>query len=178
MTTWIAFLRAINLGARRKFSSAAVRAATEAAGFADVDTHINTGNVRFSTTLRSPEKVAAALEAAYLADRGFEVPVVLLTPAEVREVADSLDEVADGHVGNHYVSFLKVAPTAEVATALEALSGAHERVVVRGRAVHLLVGNAYRDAKITNTVIERVAGVATNRNRRVVEAISTKWAAS
>ena len=53
MTTYVAFLRAINLGAKRKFPKEAIRAAVEAAGMTEVETYINTGNVRFASTLRA-----------------------------------------------------------------------------------------------------------------------------
>ncbi|GAB3710931.1 DUF1697 domain-containing protein [Mariniluteicoccus flavus] len=175
MATWIAFLRAINLGAKRKFSPAQVVAATEAAGFTDVATHINTGNVRFSTTMRSPQRIADALEQAYAADRGFEVPVVLMAPDEVAAIADSLDDVAAGHAGKHYVSLVRDAPTAAAASALEGKSVAGCRVVVRDRAVHLLVDDDYRSAAVSNATVEKLLGVATNRNRTVIAAIAAKW---
>ncbi len=88
MPTTLAFLRAINLGARRKFPKEEIVAATEAAGFTDVATHINTGNVRFATRMRSRERIEAALEAAYLERTGFEVPTVVLTPAELHRVVE------------------------------------------------------------------------------------------
>ncbi|MTB73039.1 DUF1697 domain-containing protein [Arsenicicoccus sp. MKL-02] len=175
MSTWIGFLRAINLAGKRTFSPQQIVACLEAAGFTDVATHINTGNVRLTTTTRSRDKVVAAMERAFLDDRGFEVPVALLTPAEVRAVADELDEVGEGHEGRHYVSFLPQEPSAEVVTALHALEAPGERVVPRGRAVHLLLGPDYHRSRLTNTAVERVAGMATNRNRTVVEAIAAKW---
>ncbi len=61
MPTYIAFLRAINIG-KRKFAKDAIVAACEAAGCTDVETYINTGNVRVTTSLRSRAKVEAALE--------------------------------------------------------------------------------------------------------------------
>ena len=70
---YIAFLRAINLGATRKFPKDAVKLATEAAGGTDVETYLNTGNVRLTSTRRSAAAVARDLEQAYAADRGFEV---------------------------------------------------------------------------------------------------------
>ena len=45
MPTYIAFLRAINVG-KRMFANAAIVQACEDAGFTDVETYINTGNVR------------------------------------------------------------------------------------------------------------------------------------
>ena len=82
MPTFIAFLRAVNVG-KRKYPMAELREALTDAGFEEVETHIQTGNVLFRTRLRSRAKVIAALEKAMLEDRGFEVPVVLLTPAEL-----------------------------------------------------------------------------------------------
>ena len=54
--TYVAFLRAINLGATRKFPKDAIKAATEAAGGSDVETYINTGNVRLTHSARSVAK--------------------------------------------------------------------------------------------------------------------------
>lgn len=175
MSTWIGFLRAINLAGRRTFSPKEIVACLEAAGFTDVATHINTGNVRLTTTMRSRDTVAAAMERAFLEDRGFEVPVALLTPAEVRAVADQLDEVGEGHDGNHYVSFLPQEPSAEVVEALHALEAPGERAVARGRVVHLLLGPDYHRSRLTNASVERLAGMATNRNRTVVETVARKW---
>ena len=114
MATYVAFLRAINLGATRKFPKDDIVAATEAAGFEDVATHINTGNVRLSTTMRSRARIEAALEAAYLADRGFEVPTIVYAGSELREVHEHASTV--DHAGKHYVALLRV-PLVETAPA-------------------------------------------------------------
>ena len=110
MPTYIAFLRAINLGPTRKFPKDAIKAAAETAGFTDVETYINTGNVRVTTRLRSRAKVEAALEKAFLEDRGFEVPTIVFTPAEITAIADEATEFAQDHDGVHYVSLLKDEP--------------------------------------------------------------------
>ena len=91
MPTYVAFLRAINLGATRKFPKDAIRAATEAAGGSDVETYINTGNVRVTTPLRSRARVEAALERAFAAEAGFEVPTIVFTPKELVAIAESID---------------------------------------------------------------------------------------
>ncbi len=171
--TWIGFLRAINLGAKRKFPKDDIRAAVEAAGFTDVETYINTGNVRFATTLRSRARIEAALEEAFLADRGFEVPTIVFTPQELTEIAEHAASL--GHGGRHYVSLLKQAPTAAQVAAVEAAGTAGEVARVAGRAVHLLLGANYHEARLTNAAVERHLGVATNRNLSVIEALADKW---
>jgi uncharacterized protein (DUF1697 family) len=177
MATYVGFLRAINLGATRKFPKDALAAAVEAAGFTGVETYINTGNVRFDTTLRSRARIEAALEAAFLADRGFEVPTIVFTPAELRAIADDAARFADGHEGRHYVSLLKQVPTEEQVRAIEERSSAEEVARVGGRAVHLLLGANYHEAKLTNAVVERHLGVATNRNLTVIRTLADKWGA-
>ena len=51
MPTYVAFLRAINLGSTRKFPKAAIVRACENAGFTEVETYINSGNVVFRDRL-------------------------------------------------------------------------------------------------------------------------------
>ena len=173
MATHIAFLRAINLGAKRKFPKDAIVAATGAAGCTDVATYINTGNVRFRTTMRSRARIEAALEQAYREDRGFEVPTIVFTPQELVAIAE--EAASFGHGGRHYVSLLKEEPSTAAIAQVEAVSTAEEVARVGGRAVHLLLGENYHEARLTNATIERHLGVATNRNLTVIRALAQKW---
>jgi uncharacterized protein (DUF1697 family) len=174
MATYIAFLRAINLGATRKFPKDAIKAAVEAAGGTHVETYINTGNVRFDSALGSRAQVEEALERAFADDRGFEVPTIVFTP---QEIAEDAKRFGDGHAGRHYVSLLKQAPSAAMVARLDELSTAEEVARVGGRAVHLLLGEQYHTAKLTNAVIEKQLGVATNRNLTVIRALAERWGA-
>jgi uncharacterized protein (DUF1697 family) len=179
MATYVGFLRAINLGAKRKFPKEAIVRATESAGFTDVATYINTGNVRFDTTLRSRARIEAAIEAAYLAEAGFEVPTIVFTAKELKAIAERAISLnaSLGPSDRHYVSLLKHEPTDEAVKAMEDASTATEVVKVGGRAVHLLYGGkSYgSDATLTNVQVEKLLGVATNRNLTVVSALAEKW---
>ncbi len=175
MATYVGFLRAINLGPTRKFPQGDIVAATEAAGGTDVATYINTGNVRFETSMRSRTRIEGALEAAYLADRGFEVPAIVFRAEELCRIADEAAEVGDGHPGTHYVSLLKTEPSAALAARVEALATGGDVARVRGRAVHLLITDPYHRARLTNAEVEKELGVATNRNLTVLRAIADKW---
>jgi uncharacterized protein (DUF1697 family) len=173
VATYIGFLRAINLGATRKFPKASIVKAVEAAGFTDVATYINTGNVRFDTTMRSRARIEAALEDAFRAEAGFEVPTIVFTQKELREIAEHAATLEHG--GRHYVSLLKEEPSAAAVKRLEEASTANEVAKVGGRAVHLLLGENYHEARLTNAVVEKHLGVATNRNLTVVSALAEKW---
>ncbi len=176
MPTYVAFLRAVNIG-KRPYPMAELRAALEAAGYDGVQTHIQTGNVLLTSPARSRAKVEAALEAIFEADRGFAVPTIVVTLAELAQVAQDLDEIAAQHPAGHghYVSLLKETPTAEGTARLEGHDLADETVVVRDRAVHLLYAKPYHEAKLSNVAVERALGVATNRNAKVIRALVAKW---
>ena len=179
MPSHVAFLRAINLGATRKFPKDAIVAAALKAGFTDVATHINTGNVLVHTPMTARAEVEAALEAAFEADRGFAVPTIAFSPEEVRDIVADADDLSRGMpaLGAQYVSLLKEVPDDEVRREAEGASSETERLVVRGRAAHLLMTaqDGYRTSRLSNAFIEKRLGVATNRNLRVLRAITEKW---
>ncbi|MGC4109374.1 MAG: DUF1697 domain-containing protein [Nocardioides sp.] len=175
MPTYIAFLRAVNLGSTRKFPKAAIVRACEAAGSTDVETYINSGNVRVTTSMRSPAKVEAVLEKAFADEAGFEVPTVALTQKELRDIAADAVELGEEHDGRYYVSLLKQAPTRSASRKLDDAGKAGERAVVRGRGAHLLLGADYHTAKLSNAVVEKHLGVSTNRNLNVIRTLAEKW---
>ncbi|ODT65647.1 MAG: hypothetical protein ABS75_30545 [Pelagibacterium sp. SCN 63-23] len=82
MTVWGAFLRGINLG-KRRMKMAALKAALEAAGFAEVKTILASGNVRFVAE-GAAEAVKARAEAAIARQFEFKVGLVLRSGAELR----------------------------------------------------------------------------------------------
>jgi uncharacterized protein (DUF1697 family) len=179
MPTYVAFLRAINLGATRKFPKDAIRTAAESMGGSEVETYLTSGNLRLTTSLRSRAKVEDALEAAFLADRGFEVPTFAFTSAEVVAIAADADELAGQLVEPfmQYVSVLKAPPPATAARALEALDVEGERAWVRGRAVHIALDrhDGYHSAELNNALVETTLGIATNRKATVIRELARRW---
>lgn len=177
MTTYVAFLRAINLGPTRKFAKADIAAATEAAGFGDVETYINTGNVRITTSMRSRARIEAALEKAYAERAGFEVPTIVFSAAELAALAREADDLGAerGDLERHYLYLLKDEPAAERVSALLARDGAADVVVASGRAVHLLFPT-YQQGVVDPWGVEKALGVvATNRNVNVIRTLAQKW---
>ncbi|WP_202613525.1 DUF1697 domain-containing protein [Ornithinimicrobium cerasi] len=177
MTRYIAFLRAINLGAHRKFPKDAIRACVEGAGFRDVATHINTGNVLLSTSRRSRASVENALEEAFLADRGFPVPTIAFRPEELVEVVRAGEELATGRpeVVRHYVSLLKEEPGPGVSAQVTDATEPGVAVLVVGRAVHVVTDHVLGQGGPQSDRLERLLGVATTRNQTVLSALVQKW---
>lgn len=177
MTTYLAFLRAINLGAKRVFPKEDIRRVVEAAGFEGVETHVNTGNVRFDSRMRSRERIEQTLEQALAADRGFEVPTIVYSATEFREVARQTRELAEANPGlaRHYVHLLKDEPAASQTADIEARADERGRMLVRGRAAHALLQPGYQDGAVDPLGAAKLLGVATNRNANVIGTLAEKW---
>ncbi len=177
MPTYVAFLRAINLGAKRKFPKDDIKRVTESIGATDVATHINTGNVRLTTSMRSPARIESALERAYAADRGFEVPTMVFRPAELVAIAEDADRLwADlGEPQAHYISLLKSAPSAAATSAVHELGLDGEVVRVIDRAAHVLLQREFHEGRSLNSREFKALGEGTARNVTVIRALAAKW---
>ncbi|HHY50465.1 MAG TPA: DUF1697 domain-containing protein [Alphaproteobacteria bacterium] len=86
MSTWVAFLRGVNLG-RRTVKSAELTACLEALGFTNVKTILASGNVRF--TADRDEGLATPIAEALAAHFGFAIGVVLRSREELETMVAS-----------------------------------------------------------------------------------------
>jgi uncharacterized protein (DUF1697 family) len=89
VTRYVGFLRAVNVGRGRKVPMAELRALLTDAGYGNVATYIQSGNVFFDTPSRSKEKLASAIEPLLADAFGFEIPIVLRTIDELEALVAS-----------------------------------------------------------------------------------------
>lgn len=178
MPSYVAFLRAINLGAQRKVPMADLRTCLERAGYEDVATHIQTGNVHVRSSTRSLTKVTKDLEVLLGERFGFEIPAAVFTPAELREVYDDATAFTpEGVIGERrYVILFKrgEAPTGEHAAAVNAFRAPGEAAMVSGRAVHVWIDGTSQGAQVFNELKKPLAP-GTNRTTKVLETLVRKW---
>ncbi len=86
---WIAFLRAVNVGAR-KLPSAQLRETCTGLGLVDVRTHLQSGNASFDVPPgEAREDLARRLSAALEEAAGFDVPAMIRDVAELRATLDT-----------------------------------------------------------------------------------------
>ena len=176
MATYIAFLRAINVGGR--FAKMAdLRTGLSDNGFGEVETYIQSGNVRFSSSLKAAAEVEDAVEAALHQLCGFTVRTVVRTPAQLGELTAYGQGLASPLEGEarRYVSFLKEDPDDELVAAMNGWDIAGERAHVHGREVYVWLAHPSHRAKLSNARIERGGVVATTRDWKVVSALGEMW---
>ena len=177
VATYLAFLRAVNLGPTRKFPKDDIRRVVEDAGFENVDTHINSGNLRFDTRMRALPRIEEKLETAFAADRGFDVPTIVFSATEFRDLAADAETLNAEHQGvsRHYIYLLKEEPSAADTARIEATASDAGEMIVRGRAAHALLGPSYENGNVDPLGAAKLLGVATNRNLNVVTTLARKW---
>src|SRR3954465_8065642 len=96
MTRHIALLRGINVGGHNKVPMADLRRVLEEAGFEDVKTYVQSGNVALSAAEKSPAKVGRKVEKAVEGAFGFDISVVVRSRDEIAKLVedDPLGDVA------------------------------------------------------------------------------------
>jgi uncharacterized protein (DUF1697 family) len=136
MARLVVLLRAINIGSRNRISMPELRTALEDAGYADVRTYLQSGNVVLTSTA-SAKNVARACE-RLIADRfRLEIAVVARTRSELAKVVDRnpLKRVAKDPK-RYQVSFLETKPSAKIVHELEDVAADREEVVSIGREIY------------------------------------------
>ena len=177
MTVRVGFLRAVNLG-KRKVQMPRLKAAVEGLGYGHVWTYINSGNVVFDTG-GSRAAVEKALEKVLEDEFGFECTTFVRTGAELEKtLAATPFEVAAGDT--HFVTFLKKAPGAGAAKALEALSNDYDTLVVQGADVHWRMHGSSIDSTLAKRHWEKILGPlsSTSRNVKMLTKLAAKMSGS
>jgi uncharacterized protein (DUF1697 family) len=177
--TYVALLRGINLGARRRVAMADLRTLLEGLGYDDVRTHLQSGNAVFRSGTRSATAVKKQLEKAFDDAYDFDVDVVVRSAAQLAKVVDTnpFDGVAtDG--ARYLVTFLDRAPGRTWLADLDLADYEPEMVEVRGSEIYLWLPTGVHASRLARVVGDtKLHGTATSRNWNVVTKLAELAAA-
>ncbi len=178
MSIYIALLRGINVGAKHRMSMAELTQTLHEAGFANVRTYIQSGNVLFESDGEEAE-LREKMEQAIYKRFGFPVPVILRTSRELQAIVDHCPftaeeiqaaEAASG-VESLHVCMLLSAPTPESAEKLKSFPAGGDRFVVLGRDIYLLLQNGVHNSKLAAQV-SKIAASVTMRNFKTMRQLA------
>jgi uncharacterized protein (DUF1697 family) len=144
---------------------AKLREALGDAGFEDVQTYLQSGNVVLSSRAK-PDFVARKCEREISARFGLEIPVVVRTHSELARVVqrNPLGKIATDPK-RYQVSFLSAKLGAAAVRKLEEAAGENERFVVNGREVYAWHPETIARSKLWTLLAGQRLGVtATSRN--------------
>jgi uncharacterized protein (DUF1697 family) len=134
--TFVALLRAINLGKRNRVAMADLRSLLAEQGYANVTTHLQSGNVVLEAPERRPGAVERSIEEALRQRLGLDIDVMVRTGEDLAKVTRSNPFLARGaDPSTLHVSFLKSPPPATAALAEADL--APDELVLMGKELYL-----------------------------------------
>jgi uncharacterized protein (DUF1697 family) len=167
---YVALLQGINVGKHKRVAMADLRALVEGLGHADVNTHLNSGNVVFAAEDGANEELAKQIEDAIAARLGLDVPVVVRSGEELARIlaGNPFPEAAADHTTLH-VTFLGAVPDPERVAALAEVDRGEDDYRVVGADVYLSYPHKLTGATFMPTGLGKALGVvATSRNWRTV----------
>ena len=172
---YAALLRGINVGGNKKVPMAALRELLQSLGYADVVTHLQSGNAVFSSPEQPAQTLARAIADRISAEFAMDVKVVIRNGSEIADVIKR-SPLPDGpeNPSRFFVAFLAAAPAPETVRTLTSISFDPDRIWVSGAEAFLWCPAGAADTKLTNNFLEKRLGVtATSRNWNTVTKLVT-----
>lgn len=164
--TWIALLRAVNLGPRNKIAMADLKALLAGLGYDDVRTHLQSGNALFSAAGTTAPTLEREIAAALKKDAGLDVAVLVRSAAELEKVV-AKNPFADHDPKQLHVVFLATKPDAAKVKAVDPARYGPDEFALGDRCVYVRLPNGVQGARFPDW--DRLVGVpATMRTWRTV----------
>jgi uncharacterized protein (DUF1697 family) len=174
MNSYIALLRGINVSGQKKIQMKDLSELFALLGFENIVTYIQSGNVVFTSKLKTPVKIAEVIEKGITKKFGFDVPVLVLEKNELQNVIthNPFIKVKGIDENRLHVTFLSGVPPKENLNKITSIEGGTDKLVITGKEIYLFCPKGYGRTKYTNSVIENKLKVkATTRNWKTVNTL-------
>jgi uncharacterized protein (DUF1697 family) len=160
MTTYIALLRAVNVGGTGKLPMADLKALCAELGFGQIETYIASGNVVFDCDMPAA-RVQAQLEKRLLAYAGKTIGVFVRTASEMRTILKR-NPFSDKEPKHTYSFFLDEKPPSDALDEVRGRDGEELRLGLREIYVYYPTGMGKSKLQIP------AAKLGTSRNLNTV----------
>jgi uncharacterized protein (DUF1697 family) len=178
VAAYAAFLRGINLGRRRRVSSAELRSRFTELGFSDVATFRTSGNVVFDAGREPLAKIADRIEGALAKSLGYEVAIFLRTASQIRVIAEHQPfsrKQLEASKGKLQVMMLSAKPAAPTRKEVLALATKDDMLAFGDRELYWLPSGGTRDSALDAKAIERLLGSTTMRTKGTIDQLAAKY---
>jgi len=167
MTTFISILRGINVSGHKLIKMDVLRKIYQDLGFQNVTTYVQSGNVVFTENNYEPGKLEQKISKQIEKDFGFEVPVIVLTIDNLKQIIDNNPFLKDPDKdpAHLHVTFLSSKPLLYNKETIESKKLNDEEISFSNNAIYLYCPNGYGSTKLTTGFLENKLKVgATTRN--------------
>lgn len=171
-SSWVAFLRGMNVGGHRITNAALVQIASDL-GLGGVAAFRASGNLMFTSASSEPE---ALLESGLEKTLGYAVPTCVLSAHELRTALEGQPwtEQQRGERGKVQITFLKRAPSSEQVKQALSLASGEDLLSIQGRALYWLPRAGISTSKLDTKALIRILGVQTTRTEGTCKSILKK----
>ncbi|MEO5788295.1 DUF1697 domain-containing protein [Gelidibacter sp.] len=163
MTTFVALLKGINIGGHHKIPMAELRQLLIKAGFQNVQTYIQSGNVIFHSSDKI-EGIEDKIQKSIHAHFGFEVSVIVKTHEELQIIFEACPFSNEIKEKSYFIMFSRI-PDNELVEEVSKITFENETFVIKKDGLYFYNGAGYGQAKFNMNSFERKLNVtATARN--------------
>ncbi|HEY8956351.1 DUF1697 domain-containing protein [Chitinophaga sp.] len=140
MTRYVAFLRAVNVG-KRIVKMEHLRQLMDTAGFNNVSTYIQSGNIMFASRSNNVTALSEKIEKLLLTTYGFEVPTIIRQVSELENVVKNtpFPGVVPDKTTQVYITFLSGDAGPHAPQVIASLQSAAETLHMNNREVYTLI---------------------------------------
>jgi uncharacterized protein (DUF1697 family) len=163
--TYTILLRGVNVGKGNRVPMAELRALLEELGCREVRTLLNSGNAVVSSPARSSTSLAATVRDAIAERFGFQIPVIVKSSRELREIVDQAPmRPPEGDQSRFLVAFGPDEAALRALEPLTALSGTGERIIITSQAAYLHCPGGLLTSRIGEAMLGKAGRGVTSRN--------------
>jgi uncharacterized protein (DUF1697 family) len=168
MKTYIALLRGINVGGYKKVPMAELRELLSNAGFKNVQTYIQSGNVIFQTSESSIQNIEDIIQKAIITHFGFDVSIIVKTPKDLQRIFDVCPFLEEKKKTSHFTMLHSTPDDELVKIASEKIYEGEEYVIIND-CIYFYCAKGYGQAKFNMNLFERkLKSASTSRNYRTM----------
>lgn len=169
MVNYLALLRGINVGGNNSIKMEHLRHYMADAGYSNITTYIQSGNIVFTATEKNKEKIAKAIEELIENKFGFKIYVFVLGDKDLLKVAANNPyaemNVTEAGPKKLYVTFLSDIPARENMESLYESSTSGDLISSTDTVLYFKLAGKASDSKLSNSFIENKLKIkATTRN--------------
>lgn len=170
---YIIFLRAVNVSGKNLIKMAELKEKLAKAGFRDVQTYIQSGNIVLQSDEDS-EKVATQINSLILQEFGLDISVFVLTEEELMSSLEACPFPSDLAPNHVFITYLDNQPENTALEAFKAIDLGQEEYLHKGKLFYFYLPSGMAKSKLNNNFIEKKLKVnATGRNLNTINKMLT-----
>ncbi len=176
MKTFIALLRAVNVSGYNIIRMEKLRQIFESAGFKNVRTYIQSGNIIFDSSVQKPEKLRSKIENLLLENIGKEIITIIKSKDDWNSLIEN-NPFAEAELGKNlklYITFLAEKPAQQLIDLIPSFNSNIEKYHLTDNNLYCLISkNIGKPIYSTGFVEKKLKVPATSRDWNTILKIQT-----